>query len=177
VASGIYDTTCGIMEELEVYNDDGLGVFGLDKTSYPMSRNRNFAVTYVAIVAVLILLYHFIVRRKKTDDKKIFRLETDLLILGVIALLVDEYIDIWLFHWTGPWLLVIIHVIAISFVAWRFGLWFVLPLLELFWAGSLASASRSIIPQLAFSPALIIVWFAILQFMSFKKRLGETDSS
>jgi hypothetical protein len=170
-ASGIYDTTCGILEEMSVYKDGALGTIALTETDFPMSRNRNFSIVYVFIVAGIILLYHFIWRRKRISDPVVFRLDTDLLILGVIAVFLDVYVDIWFFHVTGPWVLVILHLAAAGFVLWRFGFWVVFPLLELYWAGSLAIASQSINPQLAMCPALIITWFGILQFQSFKKRL------
>lgn len=176
VASGIYDTTCGIMEELSVYKDGALGEISLVETTFPMSRNRNFFLLYSVFVSAAILLYHFIRRRKKTTDPGMFSLETDMLILGMIAMYVDVYLDIWFFHVTGPWLLVAIHLAASGYVYWRFRLWVIFPLLELFWAGALALASRSIIPQLAFAPVLIIVWFALLEFMPLHKKygIGET---
>lgn len=176
VARGLYDTTCGILEEMTVINKDGMGTLTLTSTDYPMSRNRNFVLVYVFIVAGIIMIYHFVWRRKNTPDPGLFRLETDLLILGLMAVFVDEYIDIWFFHALGPWALVALHLLVVGFVFWRFGLWGLLPLFELFWAGSLATASRSIIPQLAFCPALIITWFAILQFQSFRRRLIKKEN-
>jgi len=174
-ASGIYDTTCGLLEEMSVYKDGALGTISLVETNFPMSRNRNFTLVYAPIVAGLILLYHFIWRRKKIPDPALFRLETDLLLLGMLAVFIDEYLDIWFFHLTGPALLIVIHLFAAGLVLWRFGLWVIFPLFELFWAGNFAIASRDINPQLAFCPALIITWFAILAFKSFPKRREKKE--
>jgi hypothetical protein len=170
IAQGLYDTTCGIMEEMTVMNNNGLGALSLVSTDFPMNRNRNFVISYAFIVAGLILAHHFLWTRKNTPDRVLFKLETDLLILGVLAVFLDEYVDIWFFHSTGPWVLVTLHLLVTGFVFWRFGFWGIFPLFELFWAGALAAASRSVIPQLAMCPALIITWFAILHFQ-FRDRL------
>lgn len=176
VASGTYDSTCGILEELSAYQNGALGVIALMRTDFPMSRNRNFTLVYAFIVACLIVIYHFVWRRKKIGDRKLFRLETDLIILGMMAIFVDEYLDIWFFHSTGPMWLIILHLAVAGFVLWRFGWWVIFPLLELFWAGAFTAASKSVIPQLAFCPALIITWFALLQFQSFKGRLNPKNA-
>ena len=170
IAQGLYDTTCGIMEEMTVMNNDGLGALSLVSTDFPMNRNRNFVISYAFIVAGLILAHHFLWTRRNTADRVLFKLETDLLILGVLAVFLDEYVDIWFFHATGPLVLVTLHLLVTGFVFWRFGFWGIFPLFELFWAGALAAASRSVIPQLAMCPALIITWFAILHFQ-FRDRL------
>ncbi len=173
VASGLYDTTCGILEELSSYRDGKLGTLRLVKTSFPMSRNRNFFFIYASLISACVLVYHFVWRKKSTSSAALFALETDLLLVGIIAVMLDVFIDIWFFQWTGPWGLLGLHLVAAGFVIWRFGFWGAFALFELFWAVVLATASRSVIPQLAFCPALIITWFALVQFQSFGKRLKD----
>ena len=172
-ASGIYDTTCGILEELTAFKDGAMGTITLTGTDFPMSRNRNLTILYTFILTGILLLYHFIWRRKNIPDPILFRLESDLIVLGILAVLVDEWADIWFFHYLGPRGLIILHLLTAAFVLWRFGFWVILPLLELAWALAFAEASRSIIPQLAFCPGLFFTWFALIQFHSFRNRFQQ----
>ena len=175
-ASGIYDTTCGILEELTAFKDGAMGAITLTSTDFPMSRNRNLSILYTFILTGLLLLYQFIWRRKNTPDPVLFRLESDLIVLGILAVLVDEWADIWFFHSVGAKGLIIIHLLTAAFVFWRFGFWVIFPLLELAWALAFAGVSKSIIPQLAFCPGLLITWFALLQFHSFRDRFKTVGS-
>jgi hypothetical protein len=174
-ASGIYDTTCGMMEELTLYKDGAMGTISLKASDYRISRNRNLGLLYSVITGIIILIYHFIFRRRNTEDAKLFLLETDLLILGFLAVFVDQWADIWFYHCTGEIGLVIIHLLVCAFVFWRFGWWAIIPLLELAWSGAFAMVSESLIPQLGYCPAIFITWFALLQFNSFRGRLGKKE--
>jgi hypothetical protein len=176
VASGIYDTTCGMAEELTVFKNGVMGTITLTETDFPISRNRNLGLLYTAILSVLLLLYHFIQRRKKIEDKRLFRVETDLIILGIIVVMVDVWVDIWFFHCVKAAGLVILHVLVIGLVFWRFGLWGIFPLVELGWAAAFAVASREFTPQFAFFPGIVITWFALVEFHSFRGRLKEKDA-
>ena len=83
--------------------------------------------------------------------------------------------DIWFFHWVGTAGLIILHLLACAFVLWRFCFWVIFPLIEVAWAAAFAFASGSLTPQLAFFPGLVITWFALIQFHSFRKRFKIDD--
>jgi hypothetical protein len=173
VATGVYDATCGMLFRLETHTGR-LGTLDLEETDFPISRNRNWQGLITILWGIGVLLYQFTFRRRKIteDTRKLFSLENELVIFGIIAIWIDAFYDIWFFHYLWTPGLLMIHVLAVAYVFWRFGWWGIFPLFELAWAGAIMGGKDSLIPQLTFFPSMIVTWLACLLFQDFRKRLS-----
>ncbi|UCD84298.1 MAG: hypothetical protein JSU92_13630 [Deltaproteobacteria bacterium] len=176
IATGIYDATCGLLFRLEGHTGS-LSVLELEETDFPISRNRNWQGLIAFLWGIGVLAYQFLfLRRKVTEETRtLYSLENELVIFGVIAIWIDAFYDIWFFHYLWTPGLVVIHVLAVAYVFWRFGWWGIFPLFELAWASAYMGGKESLVPQLTFFPGLIVTWVACLLFQDFRRRLKEGE--
>ena len=185
VATAIYDATSGMLFTLRTHTA-GLGTLSLKETNFLISRNRHWQGGLALFFGFLAVLYQFTLRRKKLVEAglkpaptggdesyaKLFVLEADLILFGVLAIWADAYYDIWFFHHLGGLGLIVIHLALAGYVFWRFGWWGIFPLFEVFWSVAFSAGQESLEPQFAYNPALIITWVACLLFGDFRRRLA-----
>ncbi|OGP56699.1 MAG: hypothetical protein A2V67_13040 [Deltaproteobacteria bacterium RBG_13_61_14] len=172
VATAIYDATIGLLFELRTHTG-ALGSLSLLDTNFLISRNRYWQGGLAVLFGVLAVLYQFTLRRRRiADQPRLFTLEADLVIFGVLAIWTDAFYDIWFFHSLWSPGLIAIHLALAGYVFWRFGWWGIFPLFEVAWSLTYAAAQDSLEPQFAYNPALIFTWVGCLLFADFRKRLA-----
>lgn len=177
IATGIYDATCGLLFWLESHTGS-LGVLELERTDFPISRNRNWQVLIAILWGIGVLVYQLLFLRRKVmeETRKLYSLENEFVVFGIIAIWIDAFYDIWFFHYLWTPGLVAIHILAVVYVFWRFGWWGIFPLFELAWAGAFMWGKDGLVPQLTFFPGLIVTWVACLLFQDFRRRLRGVDT-
>jgi len=185
VATAVYDATSGMLFELRTHTG-ALGTLSLKDTNFLISRNRYWQGGLALLFGVIAVVHHFTRRRKKLvgagfkpaptggDEsyEKLFVLEADLILFGVLAIWTDAYYDIWFFHYLGGFGLIVIHLALAVYVFSRFGWWGIFPLFEVFWSVAFAGGQEGLEPQFAYNPALILTWVACLLFGDFRRRLA-----
>jgi len=190
VATGVMDRTCGMLFQLNIGSSSGLRTLKLIETTYDISRNRlsglPVVITTIIIAPCLVFLYsHY--RKKEAMGLTI---ETTFLVAtGGLILLVDFYIDIWMYAPLGFAGNLLLHsgVVAIFavFCLWKkYGLKWVIPgILEIAFVGVMVLATGdSYVPHLTAFMGLTVTWLILLwisgvEHYRSKSKLGKLVSN
>ncbi|MFW9997961.1 MAG: hypothetical protein ACFFD4_38320, partial [Candidatus Odinarchaeota archaeon] len=129
VATATFDITCGIIEVWEG-SHAGFNRLTLIKTDFPMSRNRIIALVTEIIYGIILVAGITLLMSKKWDNESLARFtrepgernEIALLVLaGVLAIIVDIFVDVWFYLPLGMWGNIILHAgytIFLGLICW-----------------------------------------------------------
>jgi hypothetical protein len=189
IATGVMDLTCGMVFQLNI-GTSGLRTFELIDTSYDISRNRltGLPMVIISIIAAPCLAFLYLHYRKKEELS--LTLETTFLVAaGGLVLLVDFYIDIWMYAPLGLAGNLLLHAgivgIFAAFCIWKqYGLKWVIPgILEIAYVGVIVLATGdSYVPHLTAFMGLTITWLVMLYASGIphpqsKSKLGKLVSN
>ena len=170
IATGVMDLTCGMLFQLNIGVFSGLRTLKLIDTTYDISRNRltGLPVIIATIIVAPCLVFLYLHYRKKENME--LTIETTFLVAtGGLILLVDFYIDIWMYAPLGFAGNLLLHagVVAIFavFCLWKkYGLKWVLPgILEIAFVGVIVLATGdSYVPHLTAFMGLTVTWLILL---------------
>jgi len=175
VAEGFFDRTCGLVFELKIGGGANYRTLDITNTNYDISRNRVFGILWMLPIAIITPIVGYILMTKvprfKVEEKDT-RLEMTALIgVGMTALTLDIFVDVWYYATVGFVTNIIIHGIVlgacIGICIWRkYGIKWTIPLiLEIAFISSMYMIADRVtyVPYLtAFMGTLITFIFMII---------------
>jgi len=170
VATGVMDVTCGMLFQLNIGASGGLRTLKLIDTTYDISRNRLSGLPVVIATIIIAPCSVFLYSRYRKKEKMGLTIETTFLVAtGGLILLVDFYIDIWMYAPLGFAGNLLLHagVVAIFavFCLWKkYGLKWITPgILEIAFVGVIVLATGdSYVPDLTAFMGLTVTWLILL---------------
>ncbi len=190
IASGEMDLTCGMLFHLEIGTSDGLRTLKLIDTTYDISRNRFSGLPWIIGVSIATPCIVFLYLRYWKKEELTPTIETTFLVAaGSSVLLVDFFIDIWMYAPLGFAGNLLLHTgvvgIFAAFCLWkRYGLKWVIPgILEIAYVGVMVLVTGdSYVPHLTAFMGLTVTWLILLyisgvQHSQSKSKLGKLVST
>lgn len=190
IASGEMDLTCGMLFILEIGTVDGLCSLKLIDTNYDISRNRLSGLPWIIGVSIATPCMVFLYFRYRKKEELNTTIETTFFVAaGSAVLLVDFYIDVWMYAPLGFAGNLLLHAgivgIFAAFCLWKqYGLKWVIPgILEIAFVGVIVLATGdSYVPHLTAFMGLTVTWLVMLyasgvQHPQSKSKLGKLVSN
>ncbi|MDD1777471.1 MAG: hypothetical protein LUQ65_04820, partial [Candidatus Helarchaeota archaeon] len=170
VASGEMDMTCGMLFHLEIGTNDGLKTLKLIDTTYDISRNRLSGIPWIIGVCIATPCIVFLYSHYRKKEEMPLTIETTFLVAaGGAVLLVDFFIDIWMYAPLGFAGNLLLHAgvvgIFAAFCLWKqYGFKWVIPgILEIAYVGVMVLATGdSYVPHLTAFMGLTVTWLVML---------------
>ncbi len=182
VASGEIDLTCGIVFKLTI-GSNAYRVLQLIDTNYVISRNRISAFwpliisAIVTPIAAFIYIYYF----KKNYSKEDLIDTVFIIAFGEVSLIVDFYIDIWMyaiFGFSGNMIihLMIIVVGAVFSVIRRYKLkWLIPSILEVLFVSCMVMfVGESYVPHMTAFMGITISWLILLWLSGYNRQKSKS---
>lgn len=190
VASGEMDMTCGMLFHVEIGTSNGLQTLKLIETDYDISRNRISGIPWIIGVCIATPCIVFLYSHYRKKEEIPLTIETTFLVAaGGAVLLVDFFIDIWMYAPLGFAGNLLLHVgvvgIFAAFCIWKqYGFKWVIPgILEIAYVGVMVLATGdSYVPHLTAFMGLTVTWLVMLYASGLphpqsKSKLGKLVSN
>lgn len=177
VATGIYDSTCGLLFKMCIKNGEKPDLL-LKETNFPISRNRVALIFLFMLIAVaeIFLIRKIVLPRSGRKEAMVMSISVA---LGIACLATDTLMDLWYPFALGTVTPMVWHCILIAillFLGKRGG---IPAIAEVAMAGALWFQLKGPAPTLAFIPGLIVAYIMSVNNVerSLKKIIKEDETS
>jgi len=163
VGRASYEVSTGALEDIISIPRHGLSlVRGEDNLS--RTKFINLLIPFVFVIGAALISYEIFYSSVKEARRKTggMPIQIDFAFFGYTAVLVDIYLDFAFHDFIGPAGLVLIHGFVCLLFWFRFGIWALLPVIELGLALLAMAFFKQLSPVMIFFPASICSWLMCL---------------